>query len=416
MVLKRKNYWLLFAIILLSLTSLSPSLELNTNDGYVPKTNLENQSAIPAIGEKGDLGVLQVSVSLSEEEFQELQLLSEQYTLSSGVSVTLDNIDAESADEIFLHDLTIGNSPDIVMTDGRNIMELATRGYLLPVDVYQSAPGSAPLTGLIPQLQWNGYDWGVPLDIDPYVLVYSPQMLAGYGADELPRSLEGWDELLQNVRKVRGMSLLSMNSRAPYGYSALLESMGSHLLSADIAPMEWTERARSRFYLTSQYNENVFSKLEDGTLAVAIVPLSQWQMHGKATLVAEAPLIERNDKGLEAIYSRCFVLSAQSLYPEEAVNWLSYVTSSSAQLGWLENTGRLPAMDQLYRTGLRVEASLPFKTDILLTDDTTLQYEIGNDWSEISEAVAALLTSKFSAADYKKTLGLKEEEVEPPGS
>ncbi|WP_410514500.1 extracellular solute-binding protein [Paenibacillus sp. BR2-3] len=402
--LKRKNYWLLFAILLLSLTSLSPSLELKTSDGPRLRSNPENQSALPSSGEKGNVGPLRITVSLSDAEFRELQFISGRYTLSSGVRVELINRDSDSSHATLLNDLTVGDSPDIIMTDGRNILDLATRGYLLPVDVYQRTPGSTPLTGLIPLLQWNGYDWGVPLDIDPYVFVYSPERLAELGIEKLPRSLEEWSSLLQNVRKTKGKSLLALDTRNPYGYSAFLKSVGSHLLSEDSAPLEWTQEARSDFYLTSRYNEDVWDMLQEGTLTVAALPLSEWQTHGSANLAVEAPLIESNDNGLDSLESRCFAVSAQSLYPEEAVNWLSYITSRPAQLEWLELTGRLPALDELYRSGLPGMDPLPFRADILLTDDTAPVEQTKGGWSKVSAAVASLLTSKMDAAGYKKAL------------
>jgi len=402
--LKRKNYWLLFAILLLSLTSLSPNLELSTSDGPHLSSNPGNQSALPSSGEEGKPGPLRVAVSLTKAEFSELQAISERYTFSSGVKVEMVNVDHDHAEETLLRNLTIGDSPDIVMTDGRDILPLATQGYLLPVDVYQSAPGSTPLTGLISLLQWNGYDWGVPLDIDPYVLVYSPQKLSELGTEKLPRSLEEWNNLLQNVREVKGSSLLAMDTRNPYGYSALLESMGSNLLSEDEAPLQWTQNARDYFYLTSRYNVEIWDMLEEGKIAVAVLPLSEWQAHGNAALAAEAPLAKSNGKGLNALYSRCFALSAQSLMPEEAVNWLSFITSKPEQLSWLENTGRLPALDELYRSGLPGAEKLPFKTDILLTDETEQNVASGIGWSEITAATAALLTGEIDAAEYAEAL------------
>lgn len=109
-----------------------------------------------------------IRVSLSSLEFSVLQRISNNYSLSSGVSVQLTNVNTEEdgASQV-REELTVGDSPDIVMLDGHSIFDLASRGYLLPVDIYQSVPGSTPLTMLIPQMQWNGYDWGVPLDIDP---------------------------------------------------------------------------------------------------------------------------------------------------------------------------------------------------------------------------------------------------------
>lgn len=404
--LRRKNYWLLFAILLLSLTSLSPSMELDIKDGTHPLKQPQNPSENPKSGDSTKVYNLNIRVTLSSEEYQELQRISRDYTLSSGVEVTLSNVDSEEAAEVLKQDLTIGESPDIVMTDGRNIQELATGGYLLPVDVYQSIPGSAPLTMLIPQMQWNGYNWGVPLDMDPYVLVYSPVQLAERGLARAPRSLEEWNELLKHVREEEGGGkyLLAMDSRNPYGLSAVLGSMNASLQLEDPAVLEWTQYARSYFYLTSRFNEEIWDMLQDGRTAVAALPLSEWQKHGNASLAAEAPLTSDRKLGYEAMYSRFFALPAQSANPETAVNWLAFVTSSTAQLEWLENTGRLPALDELYRSGLPGTIKLPFDPKLLLTDETAPDKVSVGGWNELSAAVSLLLSGKLDSAGYKKAV------------
>lgn len=398
--LKRKNYWLLFAILLLALTSLSPSMELNTNNDPYPLNRPQNQSANPSSGDEGTIDSLRIRVSLNQEEFNELELLSSRYTLESGVKVILSNVASEDADEILKQDLTIGDSPDIVMADGRSILDWATRGYLLPVDVYQSIPGSAPLTLLIPSMQWNGYNWGVPLDIDPYILVYSPQRLAELGFTSLPRSLEEWNTLLQNVLQEQGKYLLAMDSRNPYALSAVIESMNSSLLSDNQEVMNWTQNARSYFYLTSRYNKDIWDMLQRGSVAVAALPLSEWKKKGNSSLTAESPLTANNGRGLESCYIRSFVLPAQSQSPKEAVNWLTFITSEQSQLDWLEGTGSLPALDVLYRSEHAFKYRLPFDVDLLLTEETAPEDKSQGGWSKIVDAVSLFLTGKIDAAGY----------------
>ncbi|MFD1904835.1 hypothetical protein ACFSQ7_13515 [Paenibacillus rhizoplanae] len=132
---------------------------------------------------------------------------------------------------------------------------------------------------LIPQMQWNGYNWGVPLDIDPYVLVYSPERLAGLGFAEVPASLEQWNELLVRLKQEpeKNRYLLAMDTRNPYGYAAVLHSMGSSLRSVSLEQARWTEAASSYLYLTSQFNKEIWELLQEGKLAVAAVPLSEWK-------------------------------------------------------------------------------------------------------------------------------------------
>lgn len=413
--LSRKNYWLLFAILLLALTSLSPSMELDTTEGTYPPRQPESLSKQPDAGEKGSVKSLSIRVSLSSQELKELERISSNYTLASGIQVLISNADDEENADTLKQELTTGESPDIIMTDGRNIPDLATRGFLLPVDVYQSVPGSAPLTLLIPQMQWNGYDWGVPLDVDPYVLVYSPLRLAELGLAEAPKSLEQWSLLLKQLREQQDKDpgkeqyLLAMDSRNPYGYEALLESMGLSLASDNTAALEWTQYARSYFYLSSRYNSDLWDMLESGKLAIAALPLSEWQQHGNASLTAEAPAEAAGIAGYEALHSRFFALPAGSGNPEAAVNWLAYITSSAAQLEWLRNTNRLPALDELYRSAIPQITGLPFDVKQLLSDEAVTEIASGSSWTAISAATTLLLTGKLDAAEYKAALGQDSE-------
>lgn len=253
---------------------------------------------------------------MSSGELKALQRISSNYTLSTGIQVLISNVDNEENAVMLKQELATMESPDIIMTDGRNIADLATRGYLLPVDVYQSVPGSAPLTVLIPQMQWNGYDWGIPLDIDPYVLVYSPQRLTELGFAEPPASLEEWSGLLNQLRAEQEQNpdaeqyLLAMDSRNAYGFSALLASMGLSMEADYTAALDWVQIARSYFYLSSRFNTELWDMLQSGRLALAVLPLSEWQMNGNAALAVKAPAGVPGT-AYEAVHSR-FLHSLQA--------------------------------------------------------------------------------------------------------
>lgn len=399
--LKRKNYWMLFIILLLALTSLSPTIELDTGIGSRPPHQLQNPLAGTDTGEQ-EIPTLVIQVTLSGDEFRELTRISNNYTLSTGVQVTLSNTPTNQSLDELKEELTTGANPDIVMTAGRNIPDLATRGYLLPVDVYRSVPGSAPLTALIPQMQWNGYDWGVPLDVDPYVLVYSKSRLSELGMTQAPRSLEQWNLLLGSLLadNSKPQYLLSMDSLEPYGYSLLLESMGLSLEEVTDEALIWTEQARSYFYLTGKTNTQVWEMLGDGTLALAAVPVSEWRRHGNSTMGAEAPAAAGNGQSYEAMDSRFFALPAESGNPEAAVDWLGYMTSSTAQLEWLRSTERLPALDELYRSGAADIPWLPFDPGVLLADEAAAGASTQDEQNRAA-AVSQFLTGKLDTAGYK---------------
>lgn len=148
--------------------------------------------------------------------------------------------------------------------------------------------------------------------------------------------------------------------------------------------------------------------LQDGKLAVAVVPLSEWKKYGNSTLAVQAPLEQTGYNIYEAIHSRFFALPAQSGSPEAAVKWLAYVTSSSAQLEWLENTDHLPALDELYRSGLPEISRLPFDSKLFLTDDNAPESDSEGEWSRKAEAAILLLTGKLDAAGYQAAAAASE--------
>lgn len=103
-----------------------------------------------------------------------------------------------------------------------------------------------------------------------------------------------------------------MDSRNPYGFSALLESMGFSMAGDYTAALEWVEIARSYFYLSSRFNTDVWDMLQSGKLALAALPLSEWKLHGNASLSAEAPAGVSGKSGYEAMQSR-FLLFLRAL-------------------------------------------------------------------------------------------------------
>ncbi|AIQ13925.1 extracellular solute-binding protein [Paenibacillus durus] len=407
--LKRKNYWLLFAILLLSLTSLSPSMDLNQTDDPPVLNEDQSQSQSSSLRQKGEPAHLRISVSLSNKEFRELQKISGHYALSTGVTVELSNLGEAAGEDALMNELTIGNRPDIVMTEAHHIKELAQQGFLLPVDVYRSSPGGTPLPPLQPLLQWNGYVWGMPLDIDPYVFVYSLKVMGELGVEALPRTLDQWTRLLEQSFKKPNTYVLAMDAGSAYGVSAFLESVSSSLYPGSRDALDWIGQARSSIYLTDGQDDSVWNMLREGKIAAAVLPLSEWQESGGGDLAAEAPWLG-DAVGEETLYSRTFSLSAQTRSPKAAADWLSYITSARSQLDWLAGTGRLPAAEEAYRGGLPGGDSLPFDAGSLLMGGGGLAGEPQADWSEITSAAGLLLTGKLDAAGYIKALSYSPEE------
>ncbi|MNB70920.1 Bacterial extracellular solute-binding protein [compost metagenome] len=398
--LKRKNYGLLFAILLLALTSLSPSVDLSESNNPLPRSDNQSPSRTSSLRQTGDPVALRVAVALDDDGFSELQRISDRYALSKGVSVTLENMGPHPNSDTLIHELTVGSMPDIVMTDAGQIRELAQGGYLLPADAYQNSPGGTPLTPLLPLLQWNGYTWGVPLDVDPYVFVYETQVLKSLGMDHVPGSVEEWDSLLQVMKPGSGKYVLALDKNNPYGLSALLESMGSPLYPAARKALEWVQKNRASIYSSGGQEEIVWEMLKQGRIGAAVIPYSVWREHAGSEegLTVETPW---GAEGAEpqSLLSRSFALSAQSHNPEAAADWLYYLTSPEAQTDWLQSTGMLPAASEPYQNEPGVAASLPFDPEALLKEKAQAD-EPKPAWTAMVTAARELLTGKLDAPGF----------------
>ncbi|MFD0588079.1 extracellular solute-binding protein [Paenibacillus sp. GCM10027627] len=93
-----------------------------------------------------------------------------------------------------------GVAPDVLLLDNSWIVPFAVKGYLKPNDSLMTGDVlSDQLIGLIEPLKWNGYLWGTPFSINPYVIVWNKELLAEAGLAEPPSNWESclalWEKL-----------------------------------------------------------------------------------------------------------------------------------------------------------------------------------------------------------------------------
>src|SRR5690606_17381023 len=84
-----------------------------------------------------------------------------------------------------------GEAADIFLLDNTWVNEFAAKGMLAPIAESSAEEGSPTLIPAFQrQVQWNGYIWGMPLDSDPYVLVWNRNALAPYRSNEVQWTYE----------------------------------------------------------------------------------------------------------------------------------------------------------------------------------------------------------------------------------
>ncbi len=138
--------------------------------------------------------IIHFAVSLKPEEYAALEKWVGDYS-AHGVKVELTNLPLEEAYDVLKQASQLGEAPDIMLLNNAWVNEFAALGYLKPVDeLLDSDPQAQRLSAVMNQVKWNGYIWGIPKDVDPYILAWNKQKAEEIQAEEPPQTAE---ELLQ---------------------------------------------------------------------------------------------------------------------------------------------------------------------------------------------------------------------------
>ena len=101
-----------------------------------------------------DLGPIKVGVQVKPDELRQLKALNERFMEETGAEVEILPLEtSETRKESFLLEMSLGEGPDIVLTDSHYIKALAMSGCLLPVDASQARCREDILNGLLPPPQ-----------------------------------------------------------------------------------------------------------------------------------------------------------------------------------------------------------------------------------------------------------------------
>ncbi|MNW44152.1 Bacterial extracellular solute-binding protein [compost metagenome] len=364
--MKRKNHWVLFAILLLALINLSPSEETTL---VRPEDRGETLPFTPPEASNlQETGHIQVAVQMDESDFRRLEEMNRQFTVIHPVEVDLVNVPAEETYASFQRQLMkLGDSPDVLLLDNVWIRRFAADGYLLPTEGYYSGSlsGEVLSASLIPN-EWNGYVWGVPLDVDPYVMVYNPAKLKQLGLEHPPASVDDWNALLSAYKKQRSQPyLLGLDYRDPYAAATLLWQIGGGWKPGGTEPffavkgnmpfsLQQMEQIQPWLLDSGAAGADAWGKLNSDELAMMIVPATDAQKHTHPQMKVWMPEVQPN-LASSWIRGRSYAVSSQTDNAEAAGLWISEMTSALNQMRWQESSGQLPVVKTIYYEAARNE-------------------------------------------------------------
>lgn len=414
--MKRKNQWLLFAILLLALINLSPS-QNSTLIGQNKPKELQTQMQ-PNQVKVQDLGEITVAVQLTGYDFIQLQQLNQQFMDTHPLKVELVNIPANEDYGHFKQKLNLGESPDVLLLDNTWVRSYAAEGYLLPTDSYYTGSlAGEVLSASLVQNEWNGYVWGVPYDIDPYVWIYNSSLFKSKFGVDFPVTLNEWSTFIEKY-KLQGegipSNIFAFHFSDPYASLSLLWQLGGLKLEADQSPFVMTEYidlavkqldSLRPYLINLDHADEVIStnetwgKLNGGEVAAALVRYTEASSNFNSNLRIE---FMNREEDIETMWisGRSYVVSARTDNKEAAGLWITEMTSMAKQQQWFEKTDYLPVYKSMYNQN--IDNGLPQDIPGSLIEDKKSSIPVG-----ITLPVQMEQFSKISNTFYSGDLSLE---------
>ncbi|MET1169965.1 hypothetical protein BK124_13390 [Paenibacillus amylolyticus] len=356
--MKRRHQVVLFAVLLLSLTILSPSFDFRGSQ--LNQERDQEKDAFPGSSSRNEdaQAPLEIVVAMSDEEFQAFQKIAKEVAASQLVEINLRNEKPDTYKHVLDLEFSLGENGDVVLLDSEEVQYYAQKGYLYPLNgTTLSKSLGDTVVGLRGMTEWNGYQWGMPFDFDPYILAAQSSFLKRAGLESLPRNKDQWVKLTQQA-VAEGIPLITMNINDMYGTNAWLNHLEPKMapdqvkrtqidsqtgnlqqgiqLMNQIQPLIKLESTNSEFSPTADQN---------GTPMVVSL-LSQLLSADQASAVDKDSLERISFETLETVNSRSLVITAGSVEAEEASRWIEGMTSATTQLKWYQQVNRLPAKQQ----------------------------------------------------------------------
>lgn len=356
---------LMLAVLLTSPWASAPEPDL------APDAVPEGQEAIeeePVFAEQH--AELNVKIIQDEETFRLLERQSAVFERSHpDIRVSLERIDPGNSGDLPNGWREAEKIADVALVPSLWVKRMAVSGLLLPADsAFEGDALSEQFEAVAAPLKWNGYIWGVPHHIDPYVVVWNRARLSAATRQDgsaltLPLGPEDWATLGTEMANEGSRPWLAIDERDS---AALLTWLGAatgirpDLLLGD-GNGQWgagpaatmLDTLRGTVGLRAPDSGAPFwEAMASGQYAAAVTRLSVAQA-GIASLGADAAAglsIDRSgwDKAYAFEGGASFVIAAGTQGESAAKTWIAAMTEAQRQLDNYDAAGYLPVYRSLY--------------------------------------------------------------------
>lgn len=334
-----------------------------------------NDSSTPvlpvgSVSDEDETTAVYVTVSLDAARFTRLQELNDQFMAAHPrIQVHLVNQWMERPGFSDWLDLSErGEAPDIMLLDNAIVLPMAVKGHLKSIDTLMVGDVmSDQLAGLLEPLRWNGYLWGVPSHIDPYLLFWNRDMLQQIGMWPQPETIEDLEQAAKALASVNAgggaeedaggggyltnlspgdlHQLLSWEARFHQGGTPLISL--KELDEDDRSRLLWLEQYASiisQVPLSQSYKLSELMR-EEKLLSAVLT----WSAYNQLSMAAKDKLVLDSEGPLYPwLNGSSYVISAGSRSSEEAILWIQEMTDAANQYATYDVSGELPVRASLY--------------------------------------------------------------------
>ncbi|MBD2870145.1 ABC transporter substrate-binding protein [Paenibacillus arenilitoris] len=356
----RKYAPLLIGVILLSALLL---LQLSRNADPASTGSPDGKSADqPATGEAviEERTEIRVNVSLPADQYRELKELSDNFMLKYPyIQVTLANEpDANKAYGAWTEDSRRGEAADVMLMDNGWVRAFAVRGYLQSADNAMTGDTlTDQMAGLLDPLKWNGYLWGVPMDVDPYVVVWNRLLLDEAGLKTPPADWPAYQTAAAKViERHADASILNWSAgdlRQQLVWLAALQADPSDLINlqepsdALVSQLRWLDTMNARISrIGTDSIAEISEALAGRKLLTAVLPWTAFEKLSAS--VRDGLIFDRERILFPWLNGRSYVVSSYCKAEEESMLWVSEMTEIYNQQRNYDLFGQLPARASLY--------------------------------------------------------------------
>lgn len=369
----------------------------------------DDQMIVPSREQAKDEGRIKVAVQMKHSEFIALQQINQLFMKSHNIEVEIINNEIDPTYAMLQTQLELSEAPDVLLINNEWIRYFAAQGFILPTDQYYSGSLNGDLlTNALAQNEWNGYTWGVPLDVDPYVLVYNSSALKNLGFTSPPTTQQEWNKLLYEFQRQEQIPyLLSYDYSDAYAALTLLWQLSPEqtegnmpfaLTEAMKGTFQQLESLRSTFLDSKQHNADKIWKLNyDEKLLFCLTRASE--ANGRNDKVISIFYPQQSDK-LRSMWQhgRSYVVPTQSSNAKKAGEWIAAMTSLQDQSRWFQASSHLPVNKSQYMNKL-----LPWNPNNIINTKANMlpvYAELPQHMLQYGKLTSEFMRSKMNAKRY----------------